>query len=228
MPKTHHYKWFLSTFFAMHNFGFTLATIKSFNYQTEKAIRAMNDDYQKNGPAVFDYIQDQQGIIDSIDSIPESLVESTDKIHTVYHPSLMRRSAFLTIFGMIEHEVDNVCDNFSKKHKVSVKVNDLKGNGFERSNLFISRVIGLKDSQHYAQIKRIIKLRNSCAHNDAKFITPDGNEIKEITRLMNDFPKYFFKDGSSVGFHPNVLDFFTESLEAYLLEIEVALNKHQK
>ncbi|WP_052474437.1 hypothetical protein [Raoultella ornithinolytica] len=228
MNKIEHYKWFLSSFFSMNNFGFTLATIKSFNFQTEKAIKNMIDAYRLDGPAVFDFESDQQGIIDSIESIPESLAELMDKTHTVYHPSLMRRSAFLTIFGMIEHEVDNACISFSKKNKTNININDLKGSGFERSFLFITRVIGLERSQHYALIKRIVKLRNSCAHNDAKFITPDGLEIKEIASLMKEFPQYFFKDGSSVGFHSKVLDFVTESMEAYLLEIEGVLSKHEE
>jgi len=228
MKKIRYYKWFLSSFFSMNNFGFTLATIKSFNFQTEKAIKNMIDVYHQDGPAVFDFISDEQGIIDSIESISESFAELMDKVHTVYHPSLIRRSAFLTIFGMIEHEVDNVCISFSKKNKTNININDLKGSGFERSFLFITRVIGLENSQHYALIKRIIKLRNSCAHNDAKFVTPDGLEIKEIANLMKDFPQYFFKDGTSVGFQYKVLDFVTESMEAYLLEIEVALSKHDE
>lgn len=228
MKKIQHYKWFLSSFLSMHNFGFTLATIKSFNFQIEKAIENMIDDYNQNGPAVFGFTSDEQGIIDSIESITESLSEVTDKIHTIYHPSLMRRSAFLTIFGMIEHEVDNVCIRFSKNNKTKININDFKGSGFERSFLFITRVIGLERSQHYTLLKRIIKLRNSCAHNDAKFITPDGLEIKEIVSLMKDFPQYFFKDGASVGFQSKVLDFVTISMEAYLLEIEDVLNKHEE
>lgn len=228
MKKIQHYKWFLSSFLSMHNFGFTLASIKTFNFQTEKAIENMIDDYNKNGPAVFEFINDEQGIIDSIESITESFSETIDKIHTVYHPSLMRRSAFLTIFGMIEHEVENVCIRFSKNKKTYININDLKGTGFERSFLFITRVIGLENSKYFSLVKIIIKLRNSCAHNDAKFITPDGSDIKEIANLMKDFPQYFFKDGTSVGFHYKALDFITESMESYLSEIEEVLNKHDE
>ncbi|MGE1160912.1 hypothetical protein ACQJ0H_19270 [Pantoea agglomerans] len=228
MKKIQHCKWFIGSFLSSYNFGLTLATIKSFNFQTEKAIESMIEDYNENGPAVFDFESDRQGILDSIDSITDSFSESTDKVHTIYHPSLMRRSAFLTIFGMIEHEVDNVCIRFSKKYNTKIKINDLKGSGFERSFLFISRVIGLEGSQHYSLVKRIIKLRNSCAHNDAKFITPDGIEIKEISSLIEEYPKYFFKDGTSVGFQSDVLNFVTDSMESYLIEIDRALNQHEE
>ncbi|MCV5446558.1 hypothetical protein OFN46_33845, partial [Escherichia coli] len=50
-----------------------------------------------------------------------------DKTFKIRYPSIMRRSAFLTIFGLLEHEMENFCNIYSKEKKTNVKLSDLKG-----------------------------------------------------------------------------------------------------
>ncbi|KAA5704353.1 hypothetical protein F3G27_27010, partial [Klebsiella pneumoniae] len=88
----------------------------------------------------------------------------------------MRRSAFLNIFGLLEHEMENFCNIYSKEKKTNVKLSDLKGSGFEIIDLFLKKILGLTSSTNYNEIKKIIKIMNSCAHKDARFVT---NEKKQ-------------------------------------------------
>lgn len=54
-------------------------------------------------------------------------------------------------------------------------------------------MIGMKSTSHYSNIKKITKLRNSCAHNDAKYLENDGQNIKSIIELIEKYPDFLKK-----------------------------------
>lgn len=210
----------------IHDFSFNISLLRGFIYQTEAAISENIDKYESDGPDTF-----------VIDEHPEDNIYITlnhymglddqsfdlDKTFKIHYPSIMRRSAFLTIFGLLEHEMENFCNSYSKDKKTNIKLSDLKGSGFERIDLFLKRIIGLTQSTNYSELKKIIKLRNSCAHNDARFVTNDGQPIKEIDVLLQKYPALLEKDGEQVLFKGNVLMTFFNVFEEYIKEIEAAI-----
>ena len=161
----------------LFTFDFTYNLMRSFIEHTEESIQISIAAYRENGPEVkeieicaedgiYQYIEHYQGL-DSQDVLLED-------IFTKYFPSVQRRSALLTLVATYEHELERFCNVYTKEHSTPVKLNDLKGQGLERVHLFVKKLIGLQESKTFPTIKKILKLRNSCAHNDAKICEKDG------------------------------------------------------
>jgi HPt (histidine-containing phosphotransfer) domain-containing protein len=86
----------------------------------------------------------------------------------------------------------------------------------------------MKTSPHYSTIRKITKLRNSCAHNDAKYIENDGQNSTLIIELMDAHPDLFKKDGKQVLFMNGALTMVLDSFKSYLAEVEQALDEYEK
>lgn len=217
--------------FPVFDFSLTFDIIETLIIQSESSIEKAITEYKEKGPEeyVID-ISPEEGLYQSIDyymGLDSSSVE-LDDMFLEYYPSVFRRSAFLTIFGMFEHEIEKFCNNFARKHQTPINISDLKGSGFERSHLFIKKLLGMKTSPHYSTIRKITKLRNSCAHNDAKYIENDGQNSTLIIELMDAHPDLFKKDGKQVLFMNGALTMVLDSFKSYLAEVEQALDEYEK
>ncbi|HIH8968021.1 hypothetical protein [Serratia marcescens] len=216
----------------IHDFSFNLMLLHGFINQTEDSIRDSIIKYKNEGPETFvveEHPEDNIYIaIDSYMGIDEQAVD-LDDIFKKYYPSIMRRSALLTIVGLLEHEIEKFCHSYSKRHDTDISLTDLKGTGFERGHLFLKKIVGLKQSKAYSEVQRIIKLRNTCAHNDARLVNNDGQPIKEIFMLLEQYPDIIERDGNQVMFHEGALLAFLSTFAAYIKEIETIINPpHQK
>ncbi|GGD11288.1 hypothetical protein GCM10011513_05920 [Franconibacter daqui] len=211
----------------IHDFGFNIMLLHGFINQTEASIRDSIAKYEAEGPDTFvvaEYPEDDIYItIDSYMGIDDHSV-NLDDIFKRYYPSILRRSALLTIIGLLEHEVEKFCISYSKRHTTSISLNDLKGMGFERGHRFIKKVVGLRNSKTFPEITKIIKLRNSCAHNDARLVSNDNQEIQEIVRLLDQHPDVIERDGNQVLFKEGALVTFLKVFEDYIKEIETLIN----
>jgi hypothetical protein len=207
----------------LFTFDFTYNLMRSFIRHTEESIHTSIAAYRENGPEVeeieicaedgiYQYIEHYQGL-DSQDVF-------LDDIFTNYFPSVQRRSALLTLVATYEHELERFCDIYANQHNTPVKLNELKGQGLERVHLFVKKLIGLQNSDVFPTIRKIIKLRNSCAHNDAKICDKDGQPIKAIEELINDDTINVSQDGKQVHIADGFLLFVLSQFDAYTNEIK--------
>ncbi|MCD9514201.1 hypothetical protein [Photobacterium carnosum] len=214
----------------LYTFGFTHKLMRAFINHTEEAIDASIAAYKETGPSVdkieicpeegiYQYAYHYQGLYEHMgDVILDDVVEN-------YFPSLQRRSALLTLIATYEHELEKFCNFYSQENETPVKLNDLKGCGLERVHLFMTKLIGLKNSQSFSMIKKLIKLRNSCAHNDAKITTNDGKEIPAIRTLIDDTSIKVRQDGQHVFIEKGFLSDVLEELNSYISEIQKVIEK---
>jgi hypothetical protein len=214
----------------LYTFGFTHKLMRAFINHTEEAIDASIAAYKETGPSVdkieicpeegiYHYINHYQGLYEYIDDV------ILDDVAENYFPSLQRRSALLTLIATYEHELEKFCSFYSEEHNTPVKLNDLKGSGLERVHLFMTKLIGLENSQSFPMIKKLIKLRNSCAHNDAKVTTNDGQEIPAIRTLIDDTSIKVHQDGQHVLIEKGFLSDVLEVLNSYIAEIQKEIEK---
>lgn len=207
----------------LFTFDFTYNLMRSFIKHTEDSIQISIEAYRENGPEVeeieicaedgiYQYVEHYQGL-DSQDVLLE-------EIFTKYFPSVQRRSALLTLVATYEHELERFCNVYTKKHNTPVKLNDLKGQGLERVHLFVKKLIGLQESKTFPIIKKIIKLRNSCAHNDAKICERDGQRITAIVEMIEDEEINVSQDGNHVYIAEGFLIFVLSQFDAYASEIK--------
>jgi hypothetical protein len=206
----------------LFTFDFTYNLMRSFIRHTEESIHTSIVAYRENGPEVEEIeICAEDGIYQCIEHYQglDSQDVFLDDIFTNYFPSVQRRSALLTLVATYEHELERFCDIFANQHNTPVRLNELKGQGLERVHLFVKRIIGLQNSNAFPNIKKIIKLRNSCAHNDAKICGKDGQPIVAIEELINDETIDLTQDGTQVHIAEGFLLYVLNQFDAYTNEI---------
>ena len=94
-----------------------------------------------------------------------------------YFPTLQRRSAFLSLYGFLEHELDKLCVLYKKTKNYKIDFRDLKDLGIERSIKYLEIVAALpidKGSNKWGEVKLIQKIRNLIMHNDGKLSDIEG------------------------------------------------------
>ncbi|KKB02713.1 hypothetical protein [Pantoea anthophila] len=209
----------------------TLSIIDSFINQTEVSIAESVEKFYQNSPEEIELdFRDDEGNFISIDyymGLDSSSVDLHD-MFTSYYPSITRRSVFLTLYGMLEHDFEKLCNGFANHHGAPVKLSELKGNGFERCDLFTRKIIGMPTSEHFSLVKKVTKLRNACAHNDARFVENDGRPIRELEELMRLHPEVLVCDQKQVNFKEGSLQTLTAILKNYFNDVEKALKALKK
>jgi len=146
-----------------------------------------------------------------------------ENIFTEYFPSIQRRSAFLSLYGFLEHELDNLCGLFKKTENFKVDLRDLNYSGIERSIKYLGIVVGLpidKSIDKWGKLKSINKVRNLLIHNDGKLTDIDGNTKKEEQDILkqNEFLSGDYEIIFSKGYLSFVLKAFNDFFK-YLDEL---------
>ncbi|MFI5089860.1 MAG: hypothetical protein ACHP7P_07360 [Terriglobales bacterium] len=110
-----------------------------------------------------------------------------EEIFEEYFPSLQRRSALLTVWGFLEHELDKLCLLYQSEKGFRLAFSDLSGKGIDRSTGYLEKVAGLgglKASREWDDIKTVQRIRNVIAHDDGKLRDRQGKPKDGIIRDM--------------------------------------------
>jgi hypothetical protein len=110
-----------------------------------------------------------------------------EAIFEEYFPSLQRRSALLTIWGFLEHELDKLCLLYQSEKGFRLAAADLSGKGIDRATSYLEKVAGLeglKASPEWNDLKAIQRIRNVAAHDDGRLRDHQGKVRDEILRDM--------------------------------------------
>lgn len=215
----------------IHSFNFTYNFMRSFIDHAETNISNSIKHFKDVGPEVdeieicaeeniYQFVEYYMGL----DNADVDLEETFTK----HFPSLQRRSALLTLFGTYEHEIEKFCMNYAKQEESPVSLSDIKGKGLERCHLFIKKIIGLTESPSFLELKKVIPLRNSCAHNDGRYKRKDNQEIREIVELIAEQPNFLEKNYNEVLLKEGFLRYVIDLFDAYIKEIEAVIKSKGK
>lgn len=133
------------------------------------------------------------------------------EIFEAYFPSLQRSSAFLTVCGFLEHELDKLCLQYQSEKGFKLTLSDLNGKGIDRSTSYLEKVAGLeglKSSKEWDEIKTVQRIRNVIVHNSGRLRDHQGNPKSGI---VEDMKKLGFLGGDDEiildeGFLSKVID----------------------
>lgn len=205
-----------------YSFDFSHNLLRSLCEQAENQIDIGIAEFHEKGTE-FEEIEviEEEGIVIGFDHFGGLTDQDVNlnEIFTEYFPSVQRRSVFLTIFGIFEHELESFCKRHIRISEGKLKLSDLRGSGVERANLYVEKVLGLK-CDTYPLIEQLKELRNACAHQDAKHSTADGQEIKKVTKLLEKYPDKLCKGDREVIMKSGFLFEALESFYQYFKEIE--------
>jgi hypothetical protein len=151
-----------------------------------------------------------------------------ENIFEEYFPSLQRRSALLTLWGVFEHNLDQLCLLYQSEKGFALSFSDLSGKGIDRSTSYLEKVAGLaglKVSQEWNRIKMVQRIRNVIAHDDGRLRDHQGKSKNEI---VADMKKLGFLQGEdeivvAEGFLSEVID----GCDKYFRLIENAIHASQ-
>jgi hypothetical protein len=118
-----------------------------------------------------------------------------ETIFEQYFPSLQRRSALLTLWGFVEHELDQLCSLYQSEKSFILTFSDLSGKGIDRSTAYLEKVAGLNGlnaSQVWDDLKTIQRIRNVIAHDDGRLRDHQG---KPKDGILSDMKKIGFLSG---------------------------------
>ena len=166
---------------------FSIELLNSYVLNIENQVKISIEEYQnKKETIIIDDTPEAMGshrIFDLHNGL-DSETWDLDGIFLEYFPTLQRRSAFLSLYGFLEHELDKLCILFKETGNYLIELKDLKDLGIERSITFLSKVANLpidKGNDKWEKIKSIQKIRNLIVHNDGKLIDINGNpRVKEL------------------------------------------------
>ncbi|MVX98856.1 hypothetical protein GP924_26330 [Enterobacteriaceae bacterium 8376wB9] len=93
--------------FSHYDVSLTFEVISSLNAQTDAAIEANVKHYRSEGPQTEEYEISAEDnayfFIEYYMGLDSGSVDLND-MFTSYYPSITRRSVFLTLYGMLEHD----------------------------------------------------------------------------------------------------------------------------
>lgn len=148
---------------------------------------------------------------------------SLDGVFGLYFPSLQRSSALITLCGMFEHELDNLCALFAKERNYCIQVGDINGKGIERAIKYLEKVAGLEIKKHkaWADYKEIQKIRNLVVHNGSRLIDKSGNPHQVELKYVKDSP--FLEGEEEIIFMEGFLSFTIDVFGALSKAIDDAI-----
>jgi hypothetical protein len=66
-----------------------------------------------------------------------------DVVFLQYFPNLQRRSAFISLYSFLEHELDGLCELFKSTENYKIDLHDFKDSGIDRSVKYLEKVAQL-------------------------------------------------------------------------------------
>jgi len=152
-----------------------------------------------------------------------------ETIFKEYFPSLQRRSAFLTVWGYFEHELDELCSLYKSEKGFGLDLSDLKRDGIDRSTSYLQKVAGLKvhkESQEWNCIKKIQKVRNIVAHRDGRLQDREGKPIKEVINYINDMQS--LSGNGEIKLKEGFLAYVVDTFRAYFRLISESITANEE
>lgn len=95
-------------------------------------------------------------------------------------PALLRASALITIYNLLEHHLNDLCLYFEAKNISKIKLNDISGKGIEKSKKYLTKVVEINfDSLNteWSFIKSLNLVRNHIVHNGSILPADEGHKL---------------------------------------------------
>ena len=170
-----------------------------------------NVDYEDShySPVYYDVYEGIDGINFAIDDLFEE-----------HLPSLIRSSAFVTIYSSLEFEIQKLCTILQVKENFSKRYHELRGKGLVQAFEYLEKIAGMgidKSSIMWKQFKAINEIRNLIVHNDGKIQEKKKGIMNSYKEMA--IPGVQFKYEQDIvlkeGYLEYVIDFFSVVVAFY-------------
>ncbi|EIC5077053.1 hypothetical protein K9512_004538 [Vibrio parahaemolyticus] len=199
----------------------TVELLIGFADSTESQIASQTQNYRDNRKNV---VVEHEGMPEADYMVTEfaGLTSDTwdlESVFTEYYPNLHRRSAVLTIVGVLEHEFDKLCHKCCDEFKLDTRLEDTGGKGLERAIKYLSKIVKVdmhKSTQTWQNMVKIVKLRNALIHQDGKVVDQAGNQIMAIIEHCKAVDNLTIDDSNQLILHEGYLHFVLDTYRTYI------------
>lgn len=196
----------------------TIDLLLGFVVSTENQIKGNIKHFEENKQGIVI----DQGYLELEQYVTEynGLTSDGWDLHSVfgeYYPSLHRRSAFLTLVGIFEHELDKLCEHCKEQFNLNDSLSDLSSRGLERSTEYLKQHVDIathKNTRLWCDIKKIQILRNAFAHQDGKTFNDNG-DIPQIIQHVKENSFLSIDDRSEVIINEGYLEYIRDTYFRY-------------
>ncbi|SKC47136.1 hypothetical protein [Ohtaekwangia koreensis] len=166
----------------------TLQLLTFFVKRTEQQIDASTEHFKNNKKEDFIVFSEEEKIGQSVTHYEglDDMGWDLDKLFTSHFPNLQRKSAFLTLYAFLEHELDKLANKLKDEISHPARLEDIAGNGIHRSFSYMQLIVGLKidkSDNRWNKIYQINKLRNMIIHSDGQ-LSADETARKSEEKFM--------------------------------------------
>ncbi len=146
-----------------------------------------------------------------------------DSVVEEYFPNIQRGSLLMSIFTILEHGLNNLCNALKKNKDLKLKIDDMHGSSINRARLYLSKVAHLNlvsTEDSWSKLKDIQKIRNIFAHRAGEL--KPGKDDDKIRKIIKHSPHLAIKDNTifiKKTFLPHFLKIINEFFSALLAEI---------
>lgn len=226
IPPITPYNWYQS------EISLSVAILDVYVNSVETKIKSSIIEFEENKKTVITDEQPENNYA-RIFEVYEGLDSETFDLTAVfrdYYPALQRRSAFITLYSFLEHELDKLCVLFKKTNNYNIDFRELKGMGIIRSKKYLELVAILpveSINDKYSVVRSIQKIRNLIVHNDGKLYDIDGKP-KEMELKITKQCEFLSGDDEVIikeGYLRFVLNAFADFFKA--IDDLIRYNKEQ-
>lgn len=172
----------------------SLSLLVNYSKKIERQIDNGIADFNKNKKSEFLVLSEEERIGQNVEHYDglDSMSWNLNELHISYFPNLQRKSAFLTLYAFLEHELEKLGNKLKRESKLTAHPGDMFGQGVTRSLIYMQKVVGLKiedNDSRWGRISDLNKLRNIIIHNDGRLLDHQGEKVRDA-KVVNQFQKH--------------------------------------
>lgn len=202
---------------------FEVELLNSYIQNIEKQVKISIDNFHKEKETIIleEYPEENYA---RIISVHDGLNDETWHLPTIfleYFPNLQRKSAFVSLYGFLENELDKLCVLFKSTENFKIDLKDINGSGIERATKYLEKVAEVCTKKHlieWAKIRRIQKIRNLIVHNGGKLVDIEGKIREQELKIIND--EVLLDGEDEVFIKEGFLDYVLTTFDLYFKQID--------
>lgn len=152
------------------------------------------DEMERYRDSVEDFLDSEADEIrekaqQAVDSAPDQTADEIADIHRYrieqmeeVFPSLLRESVFVTLYALLESELNQLCYLFDKHANHAMELEDVSGSGIFRAKKYLIKVAGMdfpSRNPDWGDIRNYNRIRNCIMHSQGS--------IREASNKLNNY-----------------------------------------
>jgi len=134
-------------------------------------------------------------------------------------PSLLRSSAIITIYNLIEQYLDETCHHLESIGISKIQLKDINGKGIERAKTYLTKVVGIEFktfNNQWCFIKNLNLIRNHIVHNGS--ILPEDKSHK-LSKFVESHHELSGKPGEELIVNKGFIHYSIDQLSTFFEEL---------